>query len=214
MLKIAVFDTGYGGEIFADRLEAELPIAEIIRIIAWRDAEWVENHPFTARKIVEKSLRPYIGNVDLIAITNYQLSATSLSYLRRKYKNQKFVGFTFRPKRIVKRPTVILTTKSTTKNLAYQTLAHDLKAKTICLDKWPSLIDDGELTDAHFKSDLEPTLRQLSGPTPTQVLLACSQFTDCIPKFRETFGHNTRIVDSFDHTLSEAIKVLKLRKGN
>ena len=225
MLKIAVFDTGYGGEIFADRLETELPVVEVIRVIAWRDAERIEKHPLTSRKIVEESLRSYIGNVDLIVVANYQLSATCLSYLRRKYKNQKFIGFTLRPKRIVKkRPTVILTTKPTTKSLAYRAIAHELKAKTICLDHWPTLIDDGELTDEHFKADLEPSLNRIAKSshafrhtehfTPTQVLLACGQFTECTPKFRKIFGHNTRIVDSFDHTLNEAIHTLKLRKGN
>lgn len=226
MLKIAVFDTGYGGEIFADRLETELPIVEVIRVIAWREAERIEKHPLKSRKIVEESLRSYIDNVDLIVVANYQLSATCLSYLRRKYKNQKFIGFTLRPKRIIKkRPTIILTTKPTTKSLAYRALVHELKAKTICLDSWPALIDDGELTASHFKSDLEPPLSRITAQSscanhhakrlmPTQVLLACSQFTDCIPEFRKIFGHNARIVDSFDHTLREAIHVLKLRKGN
>lgn len=211
MLKIAVFDTGYGGELFADRLEQELPIVEVIRIIAWRNAKRIEEHPFTARKLAEESLRPYIGNVDLLVIANYQIAATSLSYFRRKYPKQKFVGFTLRPKRIVKRPTIILTTKSTTKNLAYFSTAHSLKAKTICLDRWPTLIDDGELTDDNFRTDLEPALQHLGNRKSYQIFLACSQFTDCIPKFRQVFGHNARIVDSFDHTMDEAYHALGIR---
>ena len=33
MLKIVVFDGGYGGEFFADKLKEELPVVEIIRVI-------------------------------------------------------------------------------------------------------------------------------------------------------------------------------------
>jgi len=211
MLKIAVFDTGYGGELFADRLEQELPVVDVIRVIAWRNAKRIEEHPFTARKVTEESLRPYIGNVDLLVIANYQISATCLSYLRRKYPEQKFVGFTLRPKRAAKRPTIILTTKSTTKNLAYFNVARDLKAKTICLDRWPALIDDGELTEDNFKLDLEPALRRISIPKSCQVLLACGQFSEYMPKFRKIFGHNARIVDSFDHTIHETCRMLGIR---
>ena len=211
MLKIAVFDTGYGGELFADRLEQELPVVEVIRIIAWRNAKRIEEHPFTARKLTEESLRPYIGNVDLLVIANYQISATCLSYFRRKYPNQKFIGFSLNPERIVKRPTIILTTRSTTKNLTYFTVARRLKAKTICLDNWPLLIDDGELTDDNFKTDLEPALKHITIPKTCQIFLACGQFNDCIQKFRQIFGHNARIVDSFDHTIHETCHALGLR---
>ena len=211
MLKIAVFDTGYGGELFADRLERELPIVEVIRIIAWRNAKKIEEHPFTARRLAEESLRPYIGNVDLLVIANYQIAATSLSYFRRKYPEQKFVGFTLKPKRIAKRPTIILTTKSTTRNLAYISATHSLKAKTICLDRWPALIDDGELTDNDFKTDLEPALQRIANLKSHQIFLACGQFSDCIPKFRKIFGHNARIVDSFEHTIHETYRALNIR---
>ena len=39
MLKIVIFDGGFGGELFADQLEAELDVVEVIRVIDWRNAE-------------------------------------------------------------------------------------------------------------------------------------------------------------------------------
>ena len=211
MLKIAVFDTGFGGELFADRLEEEMSVVGVIRVIDWRHAKRIEQHPHEIRKITESALRPYIGTVDLIIIANYQISTNCLSHLRRKYPDQKFVGFTLRPNRILNRPTIILTTKPTTRSLAYFLVARELKAKTICLDRWPSLIDDGELTDRDFENDLERPLQNISHLGTYQVLLACGQLNDCLPKLRETFGHNARIVDSFDHTLLEAKRTLHLR---
>ena len=70
MLKIVIFDSGYGGEFFADRLKAELPIVEIIRVIDWRNAEKILSSPRDARNIARDSLRPYIGKVDLIIFAN------------------------------------------------------------------------------------------------------------------------------------------------
>ncbi len=209
MLKIAVFDTGFGGELFADRLEEALPVVKVIRVIDWRNALKVEQHPREARKIAEEALRPYIGTVDLIVIANYLISAVGLSYFRRKYPNQKFIGFTLRPHRISTKPTVILTTRATTRNFVYFSASHRLKAKTICLDRWPHLIDDGELTSDDFKKDLDSALSRVNF-SPSQVMLACGQFTDLLPEFRKFFGHNTRIVDSFDDTMNEVYKILRI----
>ena len=39
MLKVVVFDSGYGGELFADYLEEELPLVDIVRVIDWRNAD-------------------------------------------------------------------------------------------------------------------------------------------------------------------------------
>lgn len=209
MLKIVVFDSGFGGELFADRLETELPTAEVIRVINWRSAEEMQKNPFSARKAAERALRPYIGKVDLIVIANYLVSTTSLKYFRRKYKNQRFVGFVLRIKRIVvHKPTLILTTKATSRSIEYMAFAHRIRAKTICLDSWPLLIDDGELTQENIQSDLTAALGRINNFSPEQVLLACGQFTELKPKFREVFGHNVRILDSFNDTLRDTFRVL------
>lgn len=212
MLKIVIFDSGYGGENFADRLESELPTTEIIRVIDWRSADIILANSKRARILAEKALRPFIGKVDLIIVANYLVSATSLKYFRHKYKDQKFIGFTLTPRRIIPgRPTLILTTKAITKNFAYFNFTHRLRAKTICLDRWPALIDDGELTKENLESDLQSAVGQIKKFVPKQVFLACSQFTELKPELRNFFGHNIRIVDSFEDTIDETYKVLNLR---
>ena len=92
MLKIVVYDGGYGGELFADQLEEELSVAEIIRVIDWRNADQLLCSPKKARKTAMRALDPYIGQVDLIVLANYFLTATSLKYFTRKFKSQQFVG--------------------------------------------------------------------------------------------------------------------------
>ena len=55
MLKIVVFDSGFGGELFADRLESEIPVVEVIRVIDWRSANQILSSPRGARKAAEKA---------------------------------------------------------------------------------------------------------------------------------------------------------------
>ncbi len=211
MLKIVVFDSGYGGELFADKLEAELPTVEVIRVIDWRNADLILTSSRKAREIAEKTLRPYLNRVDLIIFANYLISTTSLKYFRKKYKGQKFVGFHLAPRRIEpEKRTMILTTTATTKNFAYFAFAHRIKAKTICLDCWPLLIDDGELTKEKFEEDINAASANCRNFSPQQVMLACGQFSELIPELRRIFGHNVRIVDSFDDTMRDVFTVLRL----
>ena len=91
MIKVIVFDSGYGGELFADLLEESIPILEVIRVIDWRNADKILSSAKTARKIAETALRPYLGKVDLIIFANYLLTITSLKYFSHKYKEQNSI---------------------------------------------------------------------------------------------------------------------------
>lgn len=211
MLKIVVFDSGYGGEFFADRLEATLPVVEVIRVIAWRHAEAFLKNPRKARKLTKDALKPYIGKVDLIVFANHLLSATSLGYFKRKYKNQKFLGLKLKqPDSFIKRRTIILTTKALTKTFSYYKFVLRLRRKhhTLTLDDWPTKIDDGTLS----KKEIADTIKAKSAP-PEEVILACSQFEDIKKDLKRIYGRNLRIYDSFDGTLHDINKSLRIRGG-
>ncbi len=208
MLKVVVFDSGYGGELFADYLGEEIPTLEIIRVIDWRNAEVLQKNAHKARKVAEEALKPYFYKVDLIIFANYLVSATSLSYFKRKYKNQKFVGISFEESDLsAGRKTAILSTKALARTLSYQLYIkrHDIKSFTF--DDWPILIDDGELGNAKLHRDLKPA----KDIKPSQLILACGQFSDLKPELRRFFGHNTKIIDNFDATLRNVCLSLKLR---
>ncbi len=211
MLKVVVFDSGYGGELFADYLEAELPILEIIRVIDWRNADQILRNPKLAREIAEKALQPYINKVDLIIFANHLLSITSLRYFCRKYKQQSFIGLKLDNKNVANRPTLILATKSITKTFYYFWFSRQIQAKTIVLDDWPTLIDDGELTNYKIRRDLKLLLAQNDNFKPEQIILGCSQFVDLKSEFIKFFGHNIKIIDGFEPTLREVCQTLKLR---
>ena len=212
MLKIVVFDSGYGGEFFADKLEEELPVVEIIRVIDWRNADKFLNNPKEARKLASQDLRPYIGRVDLIIFANYLLSATSLKYFQRKYKNQRFIGLNLTKTSLPpKDSTLILSTKTLTKTINYYNFVFHLhrKTKTIILDSWPAKIDDGELTLADIREALSSYINRSN--RSQEIFLLCSQFYDIKPELIKLFGRNLKIHDGFKDTIREACKILKIR---
>ena len=215
MLKIVVFDSGYGGELFADRLEEAFPVAEIIRVIDWRNADEFLKNKKSARREAMKALRPYIGRVDLIMLANYYLTATSLKYFSRKFKNQKFAGLKLPTlDTYLKRPTLIFATKSLAKTINYHNYLFRLKRKTatVCLDHWLPLIDDGELTEQMIKGELE-YFQEKHHYRPAEIILTCSHFGDIIPILREKVDKNLKIHDGFRDAITEIGKTLRIRGG-
>ena len=213
MLKIVVYDSGFGGELFADRLEEELKVVEVVRVIDWKNAVDIQSNSHFARRAAEVALRPYIGNADLIVLANHLVSLTSLKYFQRKYPTQKFIGFSLKtPDTFVKRDTLILTTSSVAHTIKYRSFVFRLrrKSKTLTLDDWPAKIDDGELSDLEIRTTLKTALLH-SNLKPTEVILACSQFKDIEQELRHFFGRNLRIHDSFRDAFHETCKVLKIR---
>ena len=215
MLKIAVFDGGYGGDFFADWLKEEIPVVEVDRVIDWRNAEPILTSPREARKIATKALDKYIGKVDVIVFANHLITATSLRYFQRKHKTQKFVGFELaKPDRFIKRKVLILTTKAMARTLNYHNFIFQLKTKTktLCLDEWPALIDDGELTENDIVSTIDTFIGQEKFQ-PEEIILACSQFQDIKPTLTKHFGKKVRIYDSYNATFRQICKTLRLRGG-
>ncbi|MDO4611295.1 MAG: hypothetical protein Q4B34_00285 [Candidatus Saccharibacteria bacterium] len=205
MLKIVIFDVGYGGEVFADRLEEELGIVDVIRVIDWRNAAAALSGSHQIRQVAEAALRPYIGRVDLIFLANHLLSTTSLRYFRRHYKNQAFLGFEI-PVFKTTRKTLVLTTKALSKTFSFQYATSCFKNKeTLLLDHWTSKIDDGELTLADIKQALQ---------SPAEILvLANSNFSDLKTMFKTAVHQNIKILDSHDSAIRDICKTLKLRGG-
>ncbi len=212
MLKVVIYDCGYGGELLADWLEAELPILEIIRVIDWRSAHKMQSNSRDARKIAEADLRPYVGRVDLIILANHLLAITSLKYFRRKYKSQRFIGLNLKkPTSPPKDNSIILTTKAVTKTINYHNFVFHLRrrTKTVVLDTWPAKIDDGELTMQEIRGELSRLV--MHGSHSQEVFLICSQFCDIEKELVNIFGRNLKIHDGFNDMLRETCKVLRLR---
>lgn len=212
MLKVVVYDDGYGGELFADQLEAELPVLEVIRVIDWRNSKILQSNPRKARKIAESALRPYINKVDLIIFTNYLIAFTSLKYFTKKYKDQPFLGLRpTDPSRVSKKEILILGTRTLSRLWSFKNYTFRLRAHTttICLDEWPSLIDDGELPIDNIREQIG-FYSKLPSP-PEGLIFTCSNFYDIEPELRAIFGRNIKIYNDFKVLIHQTTKVLKIR---
>ena len=215
MLKVVVFDGGYGGELLADRLEEEVPVIEVIRVIDWRNADKLLLSAKSARRVAREALRPYIGRVDLIIFANHLLSVTSLRYFRRKYPVQKFVGLDLKkPDTFINRETLILTTKAVARTINFYNYLFRLKrdCRVLTLDDWPNKIDDGELSSEEIKNVFGDLTCEKKF-CPKEIILLCAQFTDIKNDIRNTMGNNIRIYDSFDDCVRNVCRTLRLRGG-
>lgn len=212
MRKVVVFDSGQGGEIFADKLEAELPVIEVIRVIDWREAERILKNPRLARRAAEDALRPYIGTVDLIIFANQLLTLTSLRYFRRKYRGQAFLGLGLETPSDPRRKTAIFTTHAVSKTLYYRCFVLKMRGKiyTICLDEWPDMIDEGELTSLMARNEMEKYMATFDGK-PGQIILGCSHFGELKNDMRMVFGGNVKICDDVEETIRDIYKVLGIK---
>ncbi len=93
MLKVAVFDNGWGGELVADYLLKELKTIEVIRVIDWQNSDYSLKSPYEIYQLARLQLEPYINKVDLIVLGGYTISL-AYSYLAKEFPGQKIVGMT------------------------------------------------------------------------------------------------------------------------
>lgn len=213
MIKIVIFDGGYGGEFFADRFEEAIPVVDIIRVIDWRHAEQYLTSAKDSRTLAEEALRPYINKVDLIILANHLLSLSSLKYFQRKFPKQKFIGFSLKePDTFIQRDTIVITTKALTRTIDYHSFIFHLKrkVKTITVDSWPIKIDDGELTTTEIAHTITEFAKKKK-LHPEEFILANAQLEDIKAELKKIFGRKTKTYSSFDDTIREACKTLRIR---
>ncbi|MDO4759827.1 MAG: hypothetical protein Q4A33_00825 [Candidatus Saccharibacteria bacterium] len=212
MKNIVVFDSGFGGELFADYVEKEVPILETVRVIDWQQSQQNYQNPKTARARTLEKLRPYINHSEAIIITNQLVSTTSLEYFRKKYPSQKFSGFSFGqvPKTNAKHA-LILTTKAMRKTLAYHKFVYHLKLRSqeFDCDKWIDLINAGEYMEETVARDLA----QFKKWKPGVIILGDSHLADVKPILRDFYGPTVAIVDGYKNALKNLCHELGIRGG-
>ncbi len=214
MKKVVIFDSGYGGEMAADKLEKELPILEVIRVIDWRHTTEILKGSSSARKAAEVALAPYIGKADLIIFANHLLTLTSLKYFRRKYPDQKFLGLELiSPDTFVPRDVLILTTRAVSRTLRYQFFVFQIKrrVRTLTVDDWPYRIDEDDLSRSKIIHTIDSFLAKNPGFRPEEVVLACSNFSAIKNDLKKALGHNLKIYDSLDSIVRQTSRALHLR---
>lgn len=209
MLKVVIFDSGWGGDLAADCLEQNLAVVEIIRVIDWRHAPYTSKSRHEICQLAEEALQEYCGKVDVIVLTNF-VAHCALKYLQRRYPEQKFICITLPSQRLdrqVYHKVMVLTTTKVRRSLSYQKWRRGLKNKTVvepCCDHWETLIDDGELTEQQLWSDLEP-YRTAHVDT---VILGSAHLWDLAEQIEQALGWQATVLDPRPMFVAQVCKVL------
>lgn len=211
MLKIVIFDSGWGGELFADFVKAELPVVEVVRVIDWKNAPYNKLREDEARELTERALKPYVGTADVIVLASYEATEAGLEYLREKYPKQKFLGFEMEGLGKIKGKLLVLATSFV---LESEWLKRKLQGREwmgVDCDEWPQLIDDGELN----VEVMEKRLAEVEAVYTDAVILGCTQLVDVKKDLEKILGWKKgAVVDEFKLVLKNICAVLGLRGGD
>ncbi len=238
MLKVVVFDSGYGGDVVADYLSDELGIVEVVRVIEANLS--LENGSLAQIYHFSKAcLRTYVGKVDLIVLGGYVVSL-ALELLEREYPQQKFISVGVNYYRILNsrafpNQIAIMANKALFETKVRTEICRELPYSTIILPDcsgWDQLINDGQMSTDVLRSDLGPYFalrpsRRKTPPPPSSnsanppdkpdpfrpdvVLLLNTHFWSIREDFEELFGYCVRVIDFRQKLLHDTCRALNLR---
>lgn len=161
MLRIVVFDSGWGGELVANFLMEELKMVEVVRVIDWPHAPYCGHTRDEICWLVEQGLTGYIGRVDAIVLGGYTVSL-ALGYLCERYPEQKFVGMGINFDAILRTRSypdnvVLMAGRLTSELELRQELRQRLPYSTLVIPDcagWEELIDEGLMMPEILRRDL------------------------------------------------------------
>ena len=227
MKRIVVLDSGWGGEMVADLIEAELAIVEVVRVIDWRHAPYSRRRRSEMLSLAEAALAPYWGRTDVVVLGGYEVSLIA-PMLQAKHPQQKFVTLELdrflarrhQPKRRV----LLLSDPRLLRMAECDALVSALHARGIevyspqCAH-WTELIDAGEMTPEIIKETL---LAESSQNDPEKqaafafdtVMLANTHYWDIVDQLREVLRWPVHVVDMRDDLLTDVCRALGLRGGS
>lgn len=159
MRRIAVFDTGWGGELVADYLARELSVVEVVRVIDW--GHKVYSGLALDIDAVIQCLVPYIGRVDAIVLGGYTVGIM-LQALRSAYPEQIFVAPSINYDRILRTrqypgKVAVLMNDMARESRMFHELREKLPYSTLILPEcanWEYLIDNNLMTNETVRTEL------------------------------------------------------------
>lgn len=154
MLKVVVYDLGWGGELVADYLSEELNMVEVTRVINW-DLRPAPRQALGLEELYDgaiQALTAHFGKADLIVLGGYTV-AVLIDLLRQNFPEQRFVTLGVDLRSVLRtrncpRQVAILMDKINTETAGCQLLQQGLPNTTILLPDctvWEQMIDDDEM---------------------------------------------------------------------
>lgn len=166
MLKIVVFDGGWGGELVANYLSGELMTVDVQRVIDWENAPYDSKTLPEIERLSSERVRPYVGKADLIVLGGYAVSL-ALGYLERQFPEQKFIGMGINYYRILKArnypsQVAIFVDSVLIESTVCQEIRQNLPYSTIIAPDcsgWEELINLGEMSKEILQLELRDYFR-------------------------------------------------------
>lgn len=223
--RIVVVDSGWGGEMVADLIEAELAIVEVVRVIDWRHAPYSRHRKAEILAYVEEALVPYWRRTDVVVLGGYEVSLV-VEELEVRHPEQKFVAMRleqFEPRRREARGQVLLLADprlgrmEECARLVKALEAQGIKVHAPNCAHWTELIDEGEMTSEIIRKTLltSPTLKgKQAAFCIDTVLLANTHYWDITEQLREVLRWPVHIVDLKDDLMQNVCRALGLRGGS
>ncbi|MBR0403290.1 hypothetical protein IJI55_01950 [Candidatus Saccharibacteria bacterium] len=215
MLKAVVFDSGWGGEMFADYLEEKVPVIEVVRVIDWREAPYSKRGRTDICIMADKALAPYIGEVDVIVLASFAVTVSAMAYLKWKYPEQKFVGFEMNLSDYVENrwnagAVMALATGVVAESVSFEKELMKLSDLTVITPEcssWIQRVDDGEMTEEILREELGVFTKINVGT----ILLYSTGFTDLTSMLKNIYGQSVAVVDDFARVVHRVCMALNLR---
>lgn len=234
MLKIVVFDGGWGGEVVANYLEKELGVVEVVRVIDWKNVPYDEKKPTEIAVLAEENLERYFGKVDLIVLGGYE-AGLALDILQKNHPEQSFVA----PKinydlvlrtRSYPEKVVTLAGKIVNEILVRSEVREKLPYSTLILPDcggWEELVNEDLMTKEILNMELawdfilQKPKNKLAAKKdesitdkkirPDTVLILNTHFWEIKKELEEIFGWQVRVIDFRQKLLHDVCAALKLR---
>ena len=214
MKKIAVFGCGWGGELFANYLERDLTVVEVVRLNDYRHAPYGALSWLEICELTERAVRSAIGQAEVIVLASCAATVGAINYLREKYPEQKFVGFEprmmeafgrFEPKRVM-----MIASAPVRRSIGYKVERERLALSAEIVEPdclaWLKYADQEEMTELRLRQGLErqginreiDVAKQIDA-----VIIYETSLADMKEAFEKVVGWQAVVVDGFEQVKRE-----------
>lgn len=180
-MKIGVFDSGIGGEAVAKSLQTHFPDAEVLTVNDKINVPYGSKPPEHIISLTDAAIQPLLkANVDIIVLACNTATAAAISWLRKTYPNQQFVGLEpmIKPAAALSKSGVIgiCATPSTLSSERYQSLIHRYAGDIFVLEPdcsdWAYMIEHNQINHEHIKT----TIESLCSRGADVIVLGCTHY--------------------------------------
>lgn len=215
MLKVVVFDSGWGGDIVAQDLEDNLAVVEVIRVIDWKNAPYADKSRRKICRLTESALRPYIGEVDVIVIASFEAMCAA-KFLKARFPYQKFVTMRWPREWLSGRrqhTIMVLTGEKVKHSWDYYLWKRQFKSKKIiepACEHWTPLIDEGTFTPQFLQRELA----FYKNAKIDTIVLGNTHFWDLQSQIENALGWQATVVEPRQYLIDRVGAALNLEGMN